>query len=54
MFAGGDLASGPADIISAIAAGKQAAVSIDRYLRGIDLKQGRSAVVRSSRESREQ
>lgn len=41
VFAGGDVVSGAADIISAIAAGKEAAISIDRYLRGVDLKQGR-------------
>jgi len=41
VFAGGDAVSGPADIISAIAAGKEAAISVDRYLRGIDMKEGR-------------
>jgi heterodisulfide reductase subunit A-like polyferredoxin len=41
VFAGGDVASGPAFIVNAIAAGHCAAESIDRYLRGIDLKQGR-------------
>jgi len=34
VFAGGDAVSGPATVIEAIAAGKRAAVSIDRYLRG--------------------
>ena len=34
VFAGGDVLSGPATVIEAIAAGKRAAVSIDRYLRG--------------------
>lgn len=34
VFAGGDVVSGPATVIEAIAAGKIAAVSIDRYLRG--------------------
>lgn len=34
VFAGGDAVSGPASVIEAIAAGKRAAVSIDRYLRG--------------------
>lgn len=34
VFAGGDVVSGPATVIDAIAAGKKAAVSIDRYLRG--------------------
>ena len=40
VFAGGDAVSGPADVISAIAAGKEAAISIDRYLRRVDLKEG--------------
>ena len=41
VFGGGDLVSGPADVIAAVAAGKEAAISIDRYLRGVDLKAGR-------------
>jgi NADPH-dependent glutamate synthase beta subunit-like oxidoreductase len=41
VFAGGDVVSGPASVVQAIAAGKKAAVSIDRYLRREDLKQGR-------------
>ncbi|MDD5225539.1 MAG: NAD(P)-binding protein, partial [bacterium] len=41
VFAGGDMVSGPATVIEAIAAGKEAAVSIDRYLRGEDLRAGR-------------
>ncbi|MCJ7743848.1 MAG: 4Fe-4S binding protein, partial [Dehalococcoidales bacterium] len=43
VFAGGDVVSGPDDVISAIEAGKEAAISIDHYLRGIDLKKGRPA-----------
>jgi NADPH-dependent glutamate synthase beta subunit-like oxidoreductase len=34
VFAGGDAVSGPASIIESIAAGRRAAVSIDRYLGG--------------------
>jgi len=34
VFAGGDATTGPATVIEAIAAGRQAAVSIDRYLGG--------------------
>jgi len=34
IFAGGDVVSGPASVIEAIAAGRQAAISIDRYLGG--------------------
>jgi NADPH-dependent glutamate synthase beta subunit-like oxidoreductase len=36
VFAGGDAVSGPATVIEAIVAGKRAAVSIDRYLKGGD------------------
>ncbi len=34
VFAGGDIVSGPSSIIEAIAAGRLAAVSVDRYLGG--------------------
>jgi NADPH-dependent glutamate synthase beta subunit-like oxidoreductase len=34
VYAGGDIASGPASVIEAIAAGRQAALSIDKYLGG--------------------
>lgn len=34
VFAGGDVVSGPASIIEAIAAGRRAAISIDKYLGG--------------------
>jgi NADPH-dependent glutamate synthase beta subunit-like oxidoreductase len=34
IFAGGDVTSGPASVITAIAAGRRAAGSIDRYLKG--------------------
>ncbi|MFQ5996518.1 MAG: FAD-dependent oxidoreductase [Dehalococcoidales bacterium] len=34
VFAGGDVVTGPASIIEAIAAGRQAAISIDQYLGG--------------------
>lgn len=43
VFAGGDVVSGPTDVITAIAAGKEAALSIDRYLREVDLTEGRPA-----------
>lgn len=45
VFAGGDAVSGPASVIEAIAAGKRAAISIDRYVRGVDLKVGRAEEV---------
>jgi len=38
VFAGGEVQSGPSTAISSIAAGKQAAVSIDHYLKGISLE----------------
>jgi NADPH-dependent glutamate synthase beta subunit-like oxidoreductase len=41
IFAGGDAVRGPQSIIEAIADGKQAAVSIDRFVAGRDLKLGR-------------
>ena len=34
VYAGGDVVSGPASVIEAIAVGRQAAVSIDKYLGG--------------------
>jgi formate dehydrogenase beta subunit len=34
VFAGGDVVSGPASVIEAIAHGRRAAISIDRYLGG--------------------
>jgi NADPH-dependent glutamate synthase beta subunit-like oxidoreductase/coenzyme F420-reducing hydrogenase delta subunit len=45
VFAGGDAVNGPTSVIDAIAAGKGAAVSIDRYLRGEDLRAGREEQV---------
>jgi len=42
VFAGGDAVTGPATVIEAIAAGKRAAESIGRYLRGEDLAAGRT------------
>lgn len=39
VFAGGDAATGPNTVVEAISAGKKAAVMIDRYLRGVELKQ---------------
>jgi len=41
VFAGGDGVSGPASAIEAMAAGRRAAESIHRYLRGEDLREGR-------------
>jgi NADPH-dependent glutamate synthase beta subunit-like oxidoreductase len=41
VFAGGDVAYGPATIAKAIGSGREAARSIDRYLSGRDLRLGR-------------
>jgi heterodisulfide reductase subunit A-like polyferredoxin len=41
VFAGGDGVSGPKSAVEAIAHGHEAAISIERYLSGKDLKQGR-------------
>ncbi len=41
VFAAGDAVSGPGLVIDAIAKGHEAAISIDRYLRGEDMKKGR-------------
>jgi NADPH-dependent glutamate synthase beta subunit-like oxidoreductase len=45
VFAAGVAVSGPGSVVEAIASGKNAAVSIDRYLRGRDLKEGRDVEV---------
>ena len=39
VFAGGDVVTGPNTVVEAIAAGKKAAVMIERYLRGEELRQ---------------
>ncbi len=41
IFAAGGMVSGRAEVVGAIADGKRAAVSIDRYLRRVDLREGR-------------
>ena len=41
IFAGGDAVSGPATVVEAIGAGQEAAVSIDRFVRGVDLSEDR-------------
>jgi len=43
VFAGGDAVTGPATVVEAIGAGKEAAISIDRFLRGDDLREGRES-----------
>jgi heterodisulfide reductase subunit A-like polyferredoxin len=41
VFAAGDMVTGPGLVIDAIAQGHEAALSMDRYLKGEDLKKGR-------------
>jgi len=41
VFAGGDAQTGPSIAIKAVAAGREAAISISRYLNGEDLKEMR-------------
>jgi len=41
IFAGGDAVTGPRTVVEAIGAGKEAAMSIDRFLQGRDLHEGR-------------
>lgn len=42
FFAAGDVVRGPSSVVEAIADGHRAAESIDRWLGGLDLKEGRS------------
>ena len=44
VFAGGDAQTGPWVAIGAVAAGREAAISISRYLKGEDLSAGREPV----------
>jgi NADPH-dependent glutamate synthase beta subunit-like oxidoreductase len=41
IFAGGDGVTGPASVVEAIFHGHEAALSIDRYLKGEDVREGR-------------
>ena len=41
VFAGGDIVRGPASVIEAVAHGNEAAISIERYLTGQDLRERR-------------
>ena len=50
IFAGGEVESGQSTVIASIAAGKRAAVSIDRHLRGEDLKVGREEEIKLVKE----
>ncbi|MBW2146831.1 MAG: FAD-dependent oxidoreductase [Deltaproteobacteria bacterium] len=44
VFAGGDVVSGPASVVQSIAHGREVAISIDRFFRGEDLREGREKV----------
>ena len=48
VFAGGDLQTGPWVAIGAIAAGREAAESIARFIDGLDMEEGREPVVNES------
>ncbi len=50
VFAGGDAVLGPASVVEAVGMGIEAAESIRRYLRGEDLKLGRTAVLPDPKE----
>jgi len=42
VFAGGDVVLGPLTVVKAVGHGKEAAMSIDRYIRGESIKAGRA------------
>jgi len=44
VFAGGDIVSGPSSLVEATAQGHRASESIHRYLRGLDMREGREPV----------
>ena len=41
IFAGGDAVTGPSTVVQALCQGEEAAISIDKYLLGLDMKQDR-------------
>ncbi len=41
VFAGGDVVYGPKSVVDAVASGKTAAESIDRFINGLDIREGR-------------
>ncbi|MGY5861859.1 MAG: FAD-dependent oxidoreductase [Candidatus Thorarchaeota archaeon] len=41
VFAGGDVVTGPLTVVKAVGHGRQAAESIDLYIRGVDMAEGR-------------
>ncbi|OQX56677.1 MAG: 4Fe-4S ferredoxin [Candidatus Cloacimonas sp. 4484_209] len=49
IFAGGDVALGPASVVEAVGQGHEAAVSIDRFILGKDLKEGREKEIKEAK-----
>ena len=47
IFAGGDAVRGPQSVVEAIADGRQAAISISRYLSGQNLRLGRDTILKA-------
>jgi NADPH-dependent glutamate synthase beta subunit-like oxidoreductase len=50
IFAGGDAARGPKSVVEAIADGRQAALSIDRFIKGQNLRLGRESTLKAIKE----
>lgn len=50
VFAGGDAILGPSDVITSIGTGQEAAISIELYLEGADLKKARPAPLKKVEE----
>ncbi len=50
IFAGGDAVRGPQTVIEAIADGRQAAISIDRFIKGQNLRLGRDNTLKAIKE----
>ncbi len=50
VFAGGDVVLGTGDVVSAVGAGQEGAISIELYLEGIDLVKGRPAKLKKLEE----
>ena len=50
IFAGGDAVRGPQTVVGAIADGRQAAISMDRYIKGQDLRLGRDVALNPIKE----
>jgi len=48
IFAGGDAVTGPKTVVEAIGAGKEAALSIDRFLQGKDLREERGKALKAA------